>query len=726
MLTTLVYVIGVLDMKTTRFFLLSLLLVTWVYSSPSVAQVVNIRDTNLRAAIAETLGKPARSQITRSDMVGLTHLIAHDRGIQDLRGLEFATHLGEIRANDNSIRDLSPLSGLLRMHTIELRRNEIRDLSPISGLVNLRWLIVEENHIEDLSPISDFAHLDGLAVSGNLISDFTPVENLTKLTHIWMSENLIADLSVFEDLVSLREYHSWGTPILNLSGLAKLPSLRKLDICGGEISDLSPLSEATHLRELYLAGNEITDVSPLANLTGLTTLNLKHNQISDVSGLSGLPSLRRLYLEHNLIRDFSPLSAFGEHVVISKRGNPGAPSGGVVHNYDGTPPAGPKITGPWLWVIVPGTWLGNTDWLAEASGGFVTEQKVATFGAREGKSVGQSKWRAHSLSPVGNDNINDMTDALGWGKHSEIYDHIVYGFVSLKSPRPQETTMLVGSDDAVKVWLNGELVHKALIDRSAVDYQDAFPVTLKQGTNVLLVAIDNNGHGDFSGFFGFAAGTTYSVNPPDTQLRAIPAWDVNKDGDVSILDLILVAQDFGKARSSNPRTDVNKDGKRNILDLNLVAKHIDAAMVAAAPVLRGDSDISPAIIASWIARAEAVNNGSLAFREGIANLRHLLTRMTPKRTALLTNYPNPFNPETWIPYELAKDSDVRVRIYDASGVVVRTLSLGHQPAGMYQAKHRAAYWDGRNAVGERVASGLYFYTLTAGDFSGTGKMLIRK
>ena len=713
-------------MKTTRFFLLTLLLGTWGYSSASVAQVVNIPDTNLRAAIAETLGKPPRSQITRSDMAGLTRLIAHDRGIASLRGLEFATNLGEIRMNDNSISDLSPLSGVLRMHTIEFRRNEIRDLSPIAKLVNVRWLIVPHNLIEDLSAISDFVHLDGLDVSGNLISDFTPVENLTKLTHIWMSENLIADLSVFEDLVSLREYHSWGTPILNLSGLAKLPSLRKLDICGGEISDLSPLSEATHLRELYLAGNEITDVSPLANLTGLTTLNLKHNKISDVSTLSGLPSLRRLYLEDNLIRDFSPLSAFGEHVVISKRGNPGAPSGGVVHNYHGTPPAGPKITGPWLWVIVPGTWLGNTDWLAEASGGFVTERKVATLGAREGKSVGQSKWRAHSLAPVGHDNINDMTDALGWGKRSEIYDHIVYGFVSLKSPLHQETTMLVGSNDAVMVWLNGELVHKALVDRGADDYQDAFPVTLKQGTNVLLVAVDNNGHGDFSGFFGFAAGTTYSVNPPDTLIRAIPAWDVNKDGDVSILDLILVAQDFGKATSSNSRTDVNKDGKRNILDVTLVAKHIDAAMVAAAPVLTRDNHISPAVIAAWIARAEAFNDGSLAFKEGIANLKHLLAAMTPKRTAVLRNYPNPFNPETWIPYQLAEPSEVGVSIYDATGAVVRTLSLGHQPAGTYQEKHRAAYWDGRNAVGEPVASGLYFYTLTAGDFSGTGKMLIRK
>ena len=93
---------------------------------------------------------------------------------------------------------------------------------------------------------------------------------------------------------------------------------------------------------------------------------------------------------------------------------------------------------------------------------------------------------------------------------------------------------------------------------------------------------------------------------------------------------------------------------------------------------------------------------------------------------MLTNYPNPFNPETWIPYQLAKDSDVRVSIYDARGVVVRTLLLGHQSAGRYQEKHRAAYWDGRNALGEPVASGLYFYTLTAGDFTAIRKMLIRK
>ena len=98
----------------------------------------------------------------------------------------------------------------------------------------------------------------------------------------------------------------------------------------------------------------------------------------------------------------------------------------------------------------------------------------------------------------------------------------------------------------------------------------------------------------------------------------------------------------------------------------------------------------------------------------------------PAKTALLPNYPNPFNPETWIPYHLSDPAEVTLSIYSTDGRLVRTLALGHQDAGIYESKSRAAYWDGRNSVGERVASGLYFYTLTAGDFAATGKMLIMK
>ena len=98
----------------------------------------------------------------------------------------------------------------------------------------------------------------------------------------------------------------------------------------------------------------------------------------------------------------------------------------------------------------------------------------------------------------------------------------------------------------------------------------------------------------------------------------------------------------------------------------------------------------------------------------------------PEVTSLLPNYPNPFNPETWIPYQLSESADVTLTIYDIQGRVVRDLDLGHQRAGVYHSRARAAHWDGRNAQGESVASGLYFYTLKAGDFTATRKMLIRK
>jgi hypothetical protein len=97
-----------------------------------------------------------------------------------------------------------------------------------------------------------------------------------------------------------------------------------------------------------------------------------------------------------------------------------------------------------------------------------------------------------------------------------------------------------------------------------------------------------------------------------------------------------------------------------------------------------------------------------------------------KETALLQSYPNPFNPEVWIPYELAEEAPVKILIYDSAGRLVRTLDLGIQPRGRYTRKSKAAYWDGRNEQGDRVASGVYFYTLKAGKFTRTRKMVIRK
>ena len=127
-----------------------------------------------------------------------------------------------------------------------------------------------------------------------------------------------------------------------------------------------------------------------------------------------------------------------------------------------------------------------------------------------------------------------------------------------------------------------------------------------------------------------------------------------------------------------------------------------------------------------------VESQTFSFRVSPENLANALLSIKldgigkPHQHRLLQNYPNPFNPETWIPYQLSQDSPVSVSIFDVTGKLTRALSLGFQSAGFYNSPERAAYWDGRNALGEPVASGVYFYTLTAGDFTATRKMLILK
>ena len=205
-----------------------------------------------------------------------------------------------------------------------------------------------------------------------------------------------------------------------------------------------------------------------------------------------------------------------------------------------------------------------------------------------------------------------------------------------------------------------------------------------------------------------------------TQLKG----DINGDGIVNIQDLVLTASNLGKT-GQNP-ADVNGDGSVNIQDLVLVAGALGTS--AAAPSLHPQAleMLTATEIKQWLSAAQHLDLTDTTSQRGILFLQQLLITLTPKETVLLANYPNPFNPETWIPYHLAKDANVTLHIYAVNGQLVRTLTLGHQPAGMYQSRSRAAYWDGKNAFGEPVASGVYFYTLTVGEFSATRKMLIRK
>ena len=840
---------------------------------------VHIPDSNLRAAIAEALGKSPNAPITVEEMEGLGRLVARNRRIQDLTGLQFATNLDELILERNQISDLSPIAGLIELNRLDLNGNSISDLSPVkglknltflrlwgdrqllsdlspvAGLINLQYFRVTFNSVSDLSPVAELINLRYLGVTDGDVSDLSPLAGLINLEELDFGNNPASDLSPLVGLINLKRVVTWGNPISDLSPLAGLTKLEVIGFGGAEISDLAPLAGLTALKELYVAGSAISDISPLAGLTGLVRLELGGNNISDVSSLAGLTNLKWLSVAANEISDFSPLDGLRDNIKL------------VWHNNPGFPKGGPKIEGPWLWVVLPEARLGDsTDLLSEVSGGTVTEIAIATHGATAGKPVGADVWTAHTLPPEGWHNIEDML------KRS-IDGGVIYGSVSLYSPREQETTMYVGGQNEVKVWLNGTLSHYHDRRSWANDYSDFFPVTLQQGRNVLLIAVA----ADSNGFFGFESGTEYTVSmgvsytfsqtpihvgdifilhiraenvtdlagwqfdiafdpallealdvsegdflktdggttffqsgsidnatgkitglsaarlsaqgvsgtgtllqvtfkaksDGETRLTLqnfefgattgdlIPAGphevritveeqlatgDVNRDGRVSILDLILVAQQLGKRVPANSPVDLNRDGVVSILDLIRVAQGIAQSPAAPslrsfadppgsprrqgdvsfAPRLRGEWGVDAATIAAWIAQARLEDDGSLAFKQGIENLQNLLASLIPEETLLLRNYPNPFNPETWMPYQLAESAEVTLTIYDMNGQVVRRLALGHQAAGMYRSRSRAAYWDGRNHLGESVASGLYFYTLTAEEFTATRKMLILK
>ena len=489
----------------------------------------------------------------------------------------------------------------------------------------------------------------------------------------------------------------------------------------------------------------------------------------------------------------------------------------------------------------------DSDQLAAASKGKTTENLVAEYGVNEGDTVGQLQWTRGQIFPevdclfwrwhCRSDNVNSVVNRIGLSSDRGLDYHSAYALINIVSVRDRRNVAMgVGSDDAVKVWLNGKVVHVNNVDRGTTGIQDLFRVNLNAGDNLLLVKVSDNlwnwgmffdiylapsdfrtslptatldislaahlfqkyratlqdpeiqevlptvlshlqkpevqilltpltinavaENPDLLAQFGLddEAITFIKGNPsvramirdPDFQTlvqnpsalsefvtlvtgdeliippgqRVLPG-DVDGNGTVNILDLLHIAKRFG--RGGDDPADINGDGTVDIRDLVLVAAAIGTGAAAPSNVVQSETiGLRSGDIHTWITQAQRLDLHDPTLARGMRVLKHLVMLLVPKETALLPNYPNPFNPETWIPYQLSIPADVNISIYAADGKLVRTLNLGHQPIGIYHQRSRAAYWDGRNTQGEPVASGVYFYTLIARDFTATRKMLIRK
>ena len=669
--------------------------VSFTITAINASSPVTIRDVDLRAKIAETLGKSRGVQLTAGDMLALTRLEVPNANIQNLAGLEHAHNLtslnlsgehisGQGWVNNNSVSDFSPLFGLSQLTRLSLFSSSLSDVSFLLSLTQLTYLHLGNNTLSDISVLSELTQLTYLYLNNNGITNLSPLAGLAKLTYLHLGNNTLSDISVLSELTQLTYLYLGNTSISDVSALAGLTQLTYLDIASNTISDVSALAGLTQLTVLYLGNNSISDVSPLANLTQLTVLHLYNNTITEVEPLTGLTQLTVLFLYNNTITEVEPLAGLTQLTVLHLYNNTIA---------DMSPLVGLNLTG--------------TRW--DSTGLFLERNPLSYASINTHIPAMQAKGvavkfdnRAHpALLKVSGD---AQEDAPGAALANPFIVEAVDAHGKPMRSVPVTFVVTAGGGQLSATTATTDATGKArttlTLGRSPGKH--TVTTTAPEITRSMLT------------FTAIAVGEPVRI-----------AEDVNGDGIVNIQDLVLVSSNFGQMGQSS--ADVNGDGVVNIQDLVLVAGAFGEGAAAAPTLHPSDLEgLTAAEVQDLLTQARQMALTDPVYLRGIAVLEQLLALLLPKETALLPNYPNPFNPETWIPYQLATPSDVTLRIYAVNGALVRTLALGHQPAGMYQIRSRAAYWDGRNEVGEPVASGVYFYTLTAGEFSATRKMLIRK
>ena len=563
------------------------------------------------------------------------------------------------------------------------------DMLTLRSLDRWKWGGGSGPNISDLTGLEFARNLERLRIAHNSVSDLSPVAGLTRLYSLYLGVNSISDISPLAGLTRLRTLLFYNNEVSDISPLAGLTNLEFLNFEDNSISDLSPLARLTNLEYLKINSNSFSDLSPLTGLTKLETLYLRNNSISDLLPLVGLTKLKTLYLSNNSISDLSPLTA-----------NIGL----------GTEDTIVIVENPLSDISI------NTHIPTLRSRGVTVHNTKLSIPAVKRTNVGDT----FTLDLI----VEDVVDLAGW-QINIAFNPQVLGAISVAegnflSKDGGNTLFLQGTIDNVSGAITG--VHQVFLGDGSVS-----------GTGKLLsITFEAKATGrERVRLHNFVLGSSNGDNIPYAPVPSLiitvgASRDINGDGSVNISDLILVSQNLG---SSNPQADINDDGIVNIFDLIAVAQYLGESTTSDAPTIRWNANLHSlhsTRIQKWIDMAHTADDGSLTFRQGIANLKHLLEAMRPDKTALLANYPNPFNPETWIPYHLSNDANLVLTIYDTKGALVRQLDLGYQKAGYYTIRTKAAHWDGHNNLGESVGSGVYFYQLQADHFSAMRKMVILK
>ena len=432
----------------------------------------------------------------------------------------------------------------------------------------------------------------------------------------------------------------------------------------------------TALTTLDLRSNSISDISPLEHLTKLTYLHLGFNSISDISALEDLTALTSLHLMDNSISDISVLENFTALTNLSLSQN-SISDISALENL--TKLINLRLNENSISDISALEDLTALTILSLSSNSISDISALENFTALTSLSLG-----ANSISDISA--LNDLTALTYidlWGNSisdiSTLEDltaltHIDLSVNPISDYSPLRRLKTANPDIDIDIDLNNNppVFSEGSSTTRSIAENTASGTNI--GTTVAATDADTSDtltyrlSGTDASSFSLARTSEFSLARTSAQLQTKAALDYETKNSYSVTITVY---------------DGNSGGDRITVTINVTDEEGAAPSVETPPII-------------------------------------------PDKTALLTNFPNPFNPETWIPFQLAKPSEVTITIYDIRGRVVRVLVLGHQAAGVYRSRSKAAHWDGRNHFGEKVATSVYFYTLTAGDFTATRKMLIRK
>ena len=718
-------------------------------------------------------------------LVNLYTLQLNDNQIMDVRLISQMTSLRKLELERNQIIDVRPLSTLTSLRFLNLQRNQIIDVRPLSTLTSLQHLELQHNRIIDVRPLSTLTSLRYLNLRRNQITDYTPIDPLSLDTFLYDQVCEIPPLPL-EPRLENRKYPSVATafsgygwpPVDNRPELSDAENIALHDLWihtdefGLRLNDINntitisgDLDEAIRLRDELRALNpnqvilmaysyaaahsdEFPEDSPYwirnddgtifrpYNRAGVpkpyALIDFTHPDIQDrivqwAVAVSKCGLYDGIFFDswsevwpiivgidiNGVLHKFRSLEAevrarlnIVQRIRAQSRPN-FLITGNTNHNIISL--TGPYLNGGYMEVDWPRegyalTLKNSLTWL-EAN---LREPRINVL---EGKTLPNEP--------------RDSPTNLRWVRalttlsltHSN-------GYVSHNNPHDQRRDWhdFWDADLGCPIGPKAQLYHESIPELFIREFTNGWAVFNRSGEEQVITLPE-----EVEGVASGLVNTEHALPNLDGEmyLRVKPPnpADVNGDGVVNIFDLTLVAQAMG---TGDGQGDVNGDGVVNVFDLVQVAGAIGGGGAAPSTHSLDPSMINAADIESWLAGAQGLGVGDANFQRGIRFLEGLIAALTPKETTLLPNYPNPFNPETWIPYRLAREAEVAITIYDTKGTVVRRLALGNQSAGYYAERGKAAYWDGRNEDGEAVASGIYIYQFRAGDYAASRRMVIVK